>query len=74
VKPEVDYWTRITSGNEEAMKCRVALNGPIQVAISIEKTSLMTYKSGIWDDPESNCTAGRVIDHSGKRQISRWVV
>lgn len=46
------------------MKCRVALHGPIHVSISIERTSLETYKSGIWDDPEKNCSATRKIDHA----------
>lgn len=46
------------------MKCRVALRGPIHVSISIEKTSLETYSSGIWDDPEANCTPTRIIDHA----------
>jgi Papain family cysteine protease len=49
VRSEVDYWVQIPSGNEEYMKCIVALKGPISVSISVERTSLQTYKSGIWD-------------------------
>jgi hypothetical protein len=64
VRAEVDYWVRIAAGDEEAMKCRLALKGPFHVSISIEKTSLMNYVSGIWDDPETNCTATRPIDHA----------
>jgi Papain family cysteine protease len=63
-RAEVDYWVTIPTGDEEAMKCRLALHGPIHVSISIEKTSLMTYKSGIWDDPEKSCTPSRNIDHA----------
>jgi hypothetical protein len=64
VRAEVDYWVRIPSGDEEAMKCRIANKGPIHVSISIEKTSLMSYSSGLWDDPEGNCTSTRKIDHA----------
>lgn len=46
------------------MKCRLALYGPMHVSISIEKTSLESYKSGIWDDPEQNCSSTRTIDHA----------
>jgi Papain family cysteine protease len=63
VRSEVDYWVTIPS-DEEAIKCRVANYGPIHVSISIEKTSLEKYASGIWDDPEGNCLAGRIIDHA----------
>lgn len=62
-RAEVDYWVTIANGDEEAMKCRVANHGPIQVSISIYNTSLATYKSGIWDDPNGDCNA-RKIDHA----------
>jgi Papain family cysteine protease len=46
------------------MKCRLALHGPMHVSITSEQTSMMTYKSGIWDDPEKSCTATRSTDHA----------
>lgn len=63
-KATIDYWARFASGSEEEMKCRLALNGPIHASISIDKTSLMSYKSGLWDDPEKNCNVNRSIDHT----------
>lgn len=46
------------------MKCRLALYGPMHVSISIQSTSLENYKSGVWDDPEQNCSSTRIIDHA----------
>jgi hypothetical protein len=63
-RAEVDYVFKFPKGDEEAMKCHLALYGPMHVSISIENTSLVTYKSGIWDDPEMNCTSTRKTDHA----------
>jgi hypothetical protein len=63
-RAEVDFWVRITSGDEEAMKCHLANNGPISVSIKSETTSLFTYKSGIWDDPEGKCAGATATDHA----------
>jgi hypothetical protein len=63
-RAEVDYWQLIEKGNEEAMKCHLANHGPISVSILSEKTSIMTYKSGVWDDPEGNCTGAISTDHA----------
>jgi hypothetical protein len=64
IRAEVDYYVKITRGDEEAMKCRVAKYGPISVSIVSEKTSLFTYKSGIWDDPEGKCASVTTTDHA----------
>jgi hypothetical protein len=61
VRSEVDYWVQIANLDEEAMKCRIANHGPIHVSISIERTSLESYASGLWSDPEC---ATRTIDHA----------
>lgn len=63
-RAEVDYWVRIQDKNEEAMKCRIALYGPMHVSIAIGNTSLENYKSGIWDDPGLNCSKLTKIDHA----------
>ena len=59
---EVDHWVQIAAGDEEAMKCHVANIGPLAVEMTVGFTSLSSYKSGVWDDPENNCH-GREIDH-----------
>jgi Papain family cysteine protease len=46
------------------MKCRLALHGPMHVSLGIKGTSFMSYKSGIWDDPEQNCWRNRISDHA----------
>jgi Papain family cysteine protease len=61
-RSEVDFWTKIPSGDEEAMKCHVALRGPIVVAIATNGTSLSSYVSGIFDDRDKEC-AGKQADH-----------
>jgi hypothetical protein len=54
----------LKKGDEEAMKCHLANNGPLHVSITMYKTSLASYKSGIWDDPTNDCSASRIIDHA----------
>lgn len=63
-RAEVDFWQVITKGDEEAMKCHLANVGPISVSIKSEQTSFMTYKSGIWDDPEGKCVGATSTDHA----------
>ena len=58
---DVDYWINIPA-DAEAMKCRVAKYGPIEVLVQVIGTSLRRYKSGIFDDPEKLCNNG--TDHS----------
>lgn len=54
-RSEVDYWLSMNDPNEEAMKCYVALNGPLTIAMSFGVRSLTNYRSGIWDDPDKQC-------------------
>jgi C1A family cysteine protease len=51
----VDHWEPIEPLNEEAMKCRLALYGPLTVALKVNETSFMTHEEGVWDDPENVC-------------------
>jgi hypothetical protein len=57
-------WQKIQPGDEEALKCRVARNGPVVVGISLKNTSLRRYFTGIFDDPDGACTADNPINHA----------
>lgn len=61
---EVDFWQQLPIGDEEAMKCRLALYGPILASIRVRDTSIRRYKSGIWDDPLKTCSSTTINDHA----------
>lgn len=52
----VEQTVQFTRGDEAAMKCHIANVGPIAVSLFFDGTSLETYQSGIWDDPENKCS------------------
>jgi C1A family cysteine protease len=54
-KTNLDHWESIPSRNEKAMKCRLALNGPISISIAVGDSSIMNYEQGVWDDPDNEC-------------------
>lgn len=60
---EVDYWVKVPTGDEDAMKCLVAKRGPLYVELIVNNTSFENVKEGIYDDREKNCTENRTIDH-----------
>lgn len=59
----VEYWGKISSGNEEAMKCFIAKYGVLSVTISTINTSFEHYIEGIFDDYKGECTANKSVDH-----------
>jgi hypothetical protein len=61
---KVDFWQQLP--DEEAMKCRVALYGPVLSAMKIKGTFIRRYKSGIWSDPRKTCASvsDDDLDHS----------
>lgn len=59
---EIDHWIQIPAGDEEEIKCHLANVGPLVVDMTVGFTSFRSYKGGVWNDPENNCTA-RQIDH-----------
>lgn len=61
---EVDFWSQLP--DEESMKCRVALHGPILAAMKIKGTFMRRYKSGIWTDTKKVCSSvnDNNLDHS----------
>lgn len=61
---EVDFWQQLPEGDEEAMKCRVAIYGPIFASIQISGTFLRRYKSGIWSDPRKVCSSSKPTGHA----------
>lgn len=62
---EVDFWQQLPEGDEEAMKCRLALYGPIFASIQVRGTFLQRYKSGIWSDPRRACYSSQPrTDHA----------
>lgn len=62
-KSTVDSWQRVTSGDEEMMKCRVARFGPIVAGITTDGTNLRRYRSGLYDDAAKACTSSKPVDH-----------
>lgn len=62
-KTTVESWKRIPEGNEELMKCRVARFGPVFAGMTLA-TLLAHYQSGIFDDPNGECTPSKPVDHA----------
>lgn len=54
-KTLLDHWESIPSRNEKAMKCRLALYGPISISIAVGDSSIVNYEQGVWDDPDYEC-------------------
>lgn len=65
---DVSHWERVvTFGSpeeaEEQIKCRLATAGPMYVGLTLMKNDLGSFKSGIYKDPEGNCSASARINH-----------
>lgn len=61
-KSHVENWKKIPPGDEEFLKCHVALIGPVVVGISVNGTQISSYKTGIYDDHTKECK-GKPADH-----------
>lgn len=56
---QVDSWVFNPVADEEALKCSLALNGPHHISMDFTGP-IQNYKSGIYDDPTSNCNSSFV--------------
>lgn len=66
-RAQVDYWVQI-SGDEEAIKCRLALYGPLHVSIYVPPKvgggTFADLKSGIWQDLDNDCKSSVSTNHA----------
>lgn len=70
----VEYWGKITEGNEEAMKCYIAKYGVLSVTITTQDTGIEHYSEGIFDDREGDCSADKPVDHVSSNCDFKWIL
>lgn len=55
-RTRVASWVKLPVANEETLKCHLANVGPIVCSMDFSEV-IMSYKSGIYDDPRAHCNS-----------------
>lgn len=50
---QIDSWVKLTPGDEELLKCSIAINGPHFVSVNM--IPMISYEQGIFNDPLRMC-------------------
>lgn len=57
----VDNWYQVDRGDEETLKCNLAKYGPHSISMDFSGSSIINYKSGVFDDPDNECNTTFVL-------------